>query len=184
MLKLEKGRPADCAGRLGKEVRTYDFLDKLNIEYERIDHEAAMTMEECADVDEALGAMICKNLFLCNRQQTKFYLLLMPGDKVFKTKELSSQIGSARLSFGSSEKMLEYLDICPGSVSVMGLMNDPENHVQLLVDEDVLKQEDFGCHPCVNTSSLKMKLRDVMEKFLPAVHHDPVLVKLVGEDTE
>lgn len=184
MLKLEKGRPADCAGRLEKEVRTYDFLDKLNIEYERIDHEAAMTMEECADVDEALGAMICKNLFLCNRQQTKFYLLLMPGDKVFKTKELSSQIGSARLSFGSSEKMLEYLDICPGSVSVMGLMNDPENHVQLLVDEDVLKQEDFGCHPCVNTSSLKMKLRDVMEKFLPAVHHDPVLVKLVGEDTE
>ena len=92
MLKLEKGRPADCAGRLGKEVRTYDFLDKLNIEYERIDHEAAMTMEECADVDEALGAMICKNLFLCNRQETTFYLLMIPGDKKFKTKDLSAQI--------------------------------------------------------------------------------------------
>lgn len=183
-LVLHEGRPGNTEGREEKEIRVYDLLDSLGIHYWRTDHEHADTMEACQDIDAVLDCLICKNLFLCNRQQTKFYLLLMPGDKVFKTKELSSQIGSARLSFGSSEKMLEYLDICPGSVSVMGLMNDPENHVQLLVDEDVLKQEDFGCHPCVNTSSLKMKLRDAMEKFLPAVHHDPVLVKLVGEDTE
>ena len=126
MLKLEKGRPADCAGRLGKEVRTYDFLDKLNIEYERIDHEAAMTMEECADVDEALGAMICKNLFLCNRQETTFYLLMIPGDKKFRTKDLSAQIHSSRLSFAKETYMEEFLDITPGSVSVLGLMNDRE----------------------------------------------------------
>ena len=110
MLKLEKGRPADCAGRLEKEIQTYDFLDKLNIEYERIDHEAAMTMEECADVDEALGAMICKNLFLCNRQETTFYLLMIPGDKKFKTKDLSAQIGSSRLSFAKETYMEEFLD--------------------------------------------------------------------------
>ena len=139
MLKLEKGRPADCAGRLEKEVRTYDFLDKLNIEYERIDHEAAMTMQECADVDEALGAMICKNLFLCNRQETTFYLLMIPGDKKFKTKDLSAQILSSRLSFAKETYMEEFLDITPGSVSVLGLMNDREHRVQLLVDRDVLE---------------------------------------------
>ena len=181
MLKLEKGRPADCAGRLEKEVRTYDFLDKLNIEYERIDHEAAMTMEECADVDEALGAMICKNLFLCNRQKTQFYLLMMPGDKPFKTKEITSQIGSARLSFASPEDMEKYLDIRPGAVSVMGLMNDHENHVQLLVDEDVMKGEYLGCHPCVNTSSMKVRTEDIFGKFLEAVHHDMIKVTLTGE---
>ena len=183
-MQLQNGRPTDTTGRLDKEIRTYDFLDKLGIEYQRIDHEAAFTMEVCEEIDKTLGATICKNLFLCNRQKTDFYLLMIPGDKTFKTKELSHQIGSARLSFASPQDMEKYLDITPGSVSVMGLMNDHDNAVRLLVDEDVLKQEDFGCHPCVNTSSLKMKLRDVMEKFLPAVHHDPVLVKLVGEDTE
>ena len=139
MLKLEKGRPADCAGRLEKEVRTYDFLDKLNIEYERIDHEAAMTMDVCAEIDEALGAMICKNLFLCNRQETTFYLLMIPGDKKFKTKDLSAQIHSSRLSFAKETYMEELLDITPGSVSVLGLMNDREHRVRLLVDRDVLE---------------------------------------------
>ena len=178
MLKLEKGRPADCAGRLEKEVRTYDFLDKLNIEYERIDHEAAMTMEECADVDEALGAMICKNLFLCNRQETTFYLLMIPGDKKFKTKDLSAQIGSARLSFAKPEYMEKFLDITPGSVSVLGLMNDKEHQVKLLIDEEVLNSEYFGCHPCINTSSLRMRTADLIEKVLPAMEHDFVKVKL------
>ena len=178
MLKLEKGRPADCAGRLEKEVRTYDFLDKLNIEYERIDHEAAMTMEECADVDEALGAMICKNLFLCNRQETAFCLLMIPDTKVFHTKDLSAQIGSARLSFAKPEYMEKFLDITPGSVSVLGLMNDTEHQVKLLIDEEVLDSEYFGCHPCINTSSLRMRTVDLIEKVLPAMEHDFVKVKL------
>ena len=178
MLKLEKGRPADCAGRLGKEVRTYDFLDKLNIEYERIDHEAAMTMEECADVDEALGAMICKNLFLCNRQETTFYLLMIPGDKKFKTKDLSAQIHSSRLSFAKETYMEELLDITPGSVSVLGLMNDREHRVRLLVDRDVLEGDYIGCHPCINTSSIRFKTSDLIEKLLPAMHHSFIQVKL------
>ena len=178
MLKLEKGRPADCAGRLEKEVRTYDFLDKLNIEYERIDHETAMTMEECADVDEALGAMICKNLFLCNRQETTFYLLMIPGDKKFRTKDLSAQIHSLRLSFAKETYMEEFLDITPGSVSVFGLMNDREHRVQLLVDRDVLKGDYIGCHPCINTSSLRIRQKDMWEKIVPALEHEPVFVTL------
>ena len=181
-MELYKGRPEDCTGRLPREVRTYDYLDELGIAYERADHEAANTMEACKAVDDALGVVMCKNLFLCNRQKTKFYLLLMPGDKKFKTKELSAQIGSSRLSFAEPEDMLRYLDIEPGSVSIMGLMNDKDHAVQLLIDEDVLKDDYIGCHPCVNTSSLKIHTADVIEKYLPAVAHDYKTVHLVGEE--
>lgn len=176
------GRPEDAAGRLPREIRTYDYLDELGLEYERTDHEAAGNMEACNKIDAVLGVVICKNLFLCNRQKTAFYLLMMPGDKKFKTKELSSQIGSARLSFAEPEDMLKYLDIEPGAVSVMGLMNDREKAVQLLIDEDVLEGEYLGCHPCVCTSSLKLRTKDIMEKFLPATGHDYRTVHLVGED--
>ena len=175
---LENGRPADTKGRLDKEIRVYDFLDALGISYQRIDHEAAMTMEVCEEIDRVLDAVICKNLFLCNRQETNFYLLMIAGDKKFKTKDLSSQIGSARLSFGKPEYMEEFLDITPGSVSVLGLMNDKENKVQLLMDEDVIKQEYIGCHPCINTSSLRIKTKDMLEKIIPAMKHAPVFVKL------
>lgn len=178
-LQIKKGRPTDCEGRLEKEIRTYDLLDSLGIEYERVDHEAAETMEACAAVDAVLApAVICKNLFLCNAQKTKFYLLMIRGDKKFKTKEISNQINSARLSFAPPEYMEKYLDITPGSVSVMGLMNDTENEVTLLVDEDVLKAELFGCHPCINTSSLRLKTADVFGPFLKAVKHDYTVVKL------
>ena len=181
-MELIKGRPADEAGRLDKEIRVYDLLDKLGMEYYRTDHEPATTMEVCNDIDKILDTLICKNLFLCNRQKTQFYLLMMPGDKVFKTKDLSQQINSARLSFAGEEYMKEYLDITPGSVSIMGLMNDKDNRVRLLVDEDVLKGEYVGCHPCVNTSSLKIKTADVFGKYLDAVHHTATTVKLIGED--
>ena len=180
--ELQDGRPADTAGRLEREIRVYDYLDNLGIEYKRVDHEPANTMEACEEVDKILGTLMCKNLFLCNRQKTNFYLLLMPGDKKFKTKELSKQINSARLSFADAEDMLKYLDIEPGAVSVMGLINDKEHTVQLLVDEDVKNGEYIGCHPCVCTSSMKIKTIDIFDSFLPAVGHEPQIVKLVGED--
>lgn len=181
-MQLENGRPNPPEGREEKELRVYDMLDSLGVEYQRIDHEAAFTMEACEEIDKALDAMICKNLFLCNRQKTNYYLLLIPGDKVFKTKELSKQIGSARLSFGSPEAMEEMLGVTPGSATIMGLMNDPEHKVQLLVDEDVLKEEYFGCHPCVNTSSLRLKTADVFGKVLEHFGHEMVKVHLVGEE--
>lgn len=179
-MELQKGRPENTDNRLDKEIRVYDFLDKLGIQYQRIDHEAAMTMEACEEIDRALGdnTTICKNLFLCNRQETDFYLLLMPGDKPFKTKDLSAQIHSARLSFAKPEYMEKYLDITPGSVSVLGLMNDSEKKVRLLIDEDVMKEPYFGCHPCINTSSLKFTTEDLMQKIIPALEHEPVTVTL------
>lgn len=181
-MELLNGRPENAEGRLPREMRTYDLLDSLGIEYQRTDHERTDTMEACLEVDGILGVVICKNLFLCNRQKTSFYLLMMPGDKKFRTKELSAQIGSSRLSFADPDDMLKYLDIEPGAVSIMGLMNDKEGAVQLLIDEDVLKDGYIGCHPCVNTSSLRMRTEDVTEKFLPAVGHGYRTVRLLGED--
>ena len=183
-MKFIKGRPADETGRLEKEIRVYDLLDKLGMEYYRTDHEPATTMEVCNDIDKILDTLICKNLFLCNRQKTNFYMLMMPGDKPFKTKNLSAQIGSARLSFAKPEYMEKYLDITPGSVSVMGLMNDTEGKVQLLIDEDVMKDPYFGCHPCINTSSLKIRTSDLIAKIIPALKHAPKMVKLPGVEEQ
>lgn len=181
-MELLKGRPEDTTGRLDKEIRVYDILDKLGIEYYRVDHSATATMEECQEVDEVLGNVtICKNLFLCNSQKTKFYMLMMPGDKKFLTKELSKQINSARLSFASPEYMEKFLDITPGSVSITGLMNDVENNVQLIMDEDVVKGEYIACHPSINTSSIKMKTKDVIDRFLKEINHEPLYVNLKGE---
>ena len=183
-MELVNGRPENAEGRLEKEIRVYDLLDSLGVKYQRIDHEAAMTMEACEEIDRTLSqgeedkVSICKNLFLCNRQETDFYLLLILGDKPFKTKYLSAQIGSSRLSFAKPEYMEKYLDITPGSVSVLGVMNDHEKKVRLLIDEDVLKDEYFACHPCINTSSLKIRTEDLTEKIIPAMGHEPQIVRL------
>ena len=177
-MDLLHGRPENIADRLPKEIRVYDFLDALGIQYQRVDHEAAMTMEACLEVDTALEATMCKNLMLCNRQCTDFYILLLPGDKKFKTSVLSKQIGSSRLSFADGQYMESFLDITPGSLSVLGLMNDKENRVKLLIDKDVLTGEYIGVHPCVNTASLKIKTSDLVEKIIPAMNHEPTYVEL------
>lgn len=177
---LRVGRPSDADKRLPKEQKCYDMLDRLGLEYAGVDHEHADTIEVCHEIESTLGAKICKNLFLTNRQQTEFYLLLMPGDKPFKTKLLSKQIGTARLSFASSEHMQELLDITPGSVSVLGLMNDG-GRVHLVIDSDLLKDEFIGCHPCINTSTLRIRTSDIIEKLLPAVGHEYAVVELPWE---
>ena len=182
-MELLHGSPADMTGREDREVRAYALLDRLGVEFERTDHpdQPATSMEVCAEVDAVLNVHICKNLFLCNRQQTNFYLLIMPGDKPFKTKELSGQLGISRLSFADEAHMLEYLDLTPGSVSVLGLMNDKDHRVKLVIDEDVLKEEMFGCHPCKNTSSIRFKTKDLTEKILPAIAPEYAIVHLVGD---
>ena len=177
-MTLCNGRPEDITGRLEKEIRVYDFLDNLGVAYKRVDHEPAMTMEACQAVDAVLGVKMCKNLFLCNRQQTDFYMLLMPDDKVFKTKDLSSLLGVSRLSFASGEFMEEFLDITPGSLSILGLMNDKDLRVRLVIDAPVLEGEFVGVHPCINTSSLLLKASDLTGKIIPAMGHEPTIVNL------
>ncbi|MGB8453953.1 MAG: prolyl-tRNA synthetase associated domain-containing protein [Anaerocolumna sp.] len=143
-----------------------------------MDHGVTATIESCLEIEKMLEIEICKNLFLCNAQKTNFYLLMMPGSKKFKTAELSRQIQTSRLSFASPAYMEEFLDITPGSVSVLGLMNDNSNRVHLLIDREVLSQEAVGCHPCINTCSLKIKISDLLDKFLPFIKHTPVIVEL------
>lgn len=182
MLTRMNGRPADDTGRLPREKKCYDLLDALGIPYQRLDHPPAQTMEVCAQISESLDAVICKNLFLSNRQETMFYLLMIPGDKPFKTKYLSAQLGVSRLSFGREEFMERFLDNTPGSASILGLMNDTENRVQLVMDADVLRREYLGCHPCINTSSLRLRMDDVTQTLLPAMHHTPIIVQLPWEE--
>ena len=175
---LYDGRPADCAGRDAVEIACYDFLDSLGVRYQRADHSETPSIEACGEVERMLGIEICKNLFLCNRQKTQFTLLLMPGAKPFRTKELSAQLGCSRLSFADEDHMREYLGVTPGSVSVLGLLNDPENRVRLVIDRDALAQEYFGCHPCRNTSSRRIATADLTGRILPALHHEPTYVSL------
>ena len=169
-------RPTDK--RLPKEERVYDLLERLDVPFERVDHDAVGTIEGCAEIEKLLDIEICKNLFLRNSKGDQYYLLMLPGGKHLVTKDLAKKISSTRLSFGTPEKMEEYLDITPGSVSVLGLMNDHGNNIQFLVDNDIKKWEYFGCHPCINTSSLKIKTADLFSKILPAVGHEPVFVDI------
>lgn len=178
-MELVEGRPQDK--RIDKEERVYDLLDQLNIDYQRIDHKEANTMEVCLEIEKSLKSTICKNLFLVNSNKSQYYLLMLKENKKFKTKVISKQINSSRLSFGSDEKMLEYLDITPGSVSLLGLMNDHDFKVQLLMDKDLLQDEYLGCHPCINTSSLRIKMKDVFEKIMPFLHHEPIFVEVYDE---
>ncbi|WP_122643636.1 prolyl-tRNA synthetase associated domain-containing protein [Luxibacter massiliensis] len=161
----------DCTRRIEAEIAVYALLDRLHIPYEGVDHDVAPTIEACKAVEEELGIMPCKNLFLRNRQKTSFYLLLMPGEKKFLTKDLSGQLHISRLSFAEPEFMEKYLGLTPGSVSVLGLMNDSGRDVSLLIDRDLLSCQYIGCHPCINTSSLKIKTGDILNKFLEHTGH-------------
>ncbi len=180
-IKLFDGIPDNISSREKRESRVYELLDSIGIPYTRTDHSPAMTMEDCKAVDDVLGVVMCKNLFLCNRQKTSFYLLLIPGDKAFRTKEFSAALGISRVSFADEEDMERLLGLHPGAVTVMGLMNDTEGDVQLVIDRDVTENDYIGCHPCVNTSSIKVSTKDILEKFLPHVNHSPIYVELKGE---
>ena len=181
-VSLFNGVPRDVLERAPRERRCYEFLDRLGVPYRRADHEPAATMELCREIEKSLGCPICKNLLLTNRQQTDFYLLLMEGDKVFKTKYLSKALGCARLSFATDEQMLELVDITPGSLSVLGLMNDQAGRVRLVIDKPVLEQPEIGFHPCLNTSTLAVSMGDFTGSILPALHHEATVVELPVEE--
>ena len=166
------------SSREGVEQAAFDLLEQLAIPYTRVEHESADTMEDCRAISETLGVSICKNLVLCNRQRTSFYLLTMPEDKPFVTKNLSKQIGSSRLSFAPAEDMERLLGCTPGSASVLGLMNDTEHQVKLLMDREVFETKWFGCHPCKNDGSLRIKTSDLIDIFLPHTGHDVTVVEL------
>ena len=154
------------------------LLDRLRIPYAWVAHETADTIADCDVVSEVLGISICKNLFLCNRQKTAFYLLTMPGGKPFQTKVLSAQLGTTRLSFAPPELMESMLRCTPGSASVLGLAYDTERRVRLVMDRAVHDAAWFGCHPCKNDASLRLRTEDLLHVFLPHTGHDVTVVDL------
>ena len=172
---LYMGRPSDQ--RIPQEEAVYDKLEELGIEFARVDHDHADTMEDCLKIESILGAKICKNLFLCNRQQTEFYLLMMPGDKPFKTKFLSAQLGCARLSFADDGHMRDFLQTVPGSVSALELLFDAQHQVQLVIDRDLLADEFISGHPGRSTSTLQLKREDLL-RFVESTGHSPIYVDL------
>ncbi len=182
MYTLLSGAPADLSLRQEREQRCYRLLDGAGIPYQRMDHPAADNMEVCARLEKDLGAVICKNLFLCNRQQTDFYLLMMPGDKPFRTRLLGKALGVSRLSFAGEEQMKELLGLMPGAVSILGLANDREGRVRLVADADLKKYPFIGCHPCVNTSSLRISREDMFEKLPPVLKHPLTWVEMPREE--
>ena len=156
----------------------FDTLAELHIPFERVEHDWANTMEDCKAVSAVLGVDVCKNLVLCNRQRTQYYLLTMPSDKPFHTKDLSHQLGCARLSFAAPEAMEELLHVHPGSASILSLLFDTEGKVQLVMDRETYEQDHLSCHPCKSTGTLKLRMRDVLEVFLPRTGHAPTVVEL------
>ena len=158
-------------GRGGVEKRVYDILDRLGVAYWRMDHDPAATIADCERVDQTLGTSMCKNLFLCTRNLSQFYLLMLPGAKQFHTKDLTKQIGSSRLSFADAAHMEEFLSIRPGAVSCLGLLFDTKKRVELLIDRQLLEEPYIGCHPCVNTSSLRIATADLIDTILPYSGH-------------
>ncbi len=168
-------RKPDCTP---KEAACYDLLEELDIPYERVSHSAIGTIEGCLEINEVLGAKVCKNLFLCNAQKTDFYLVMMPGEKPFKTKLLSPQLGCSRLSFAPPEFMQELLACTPGSASVLGLLFDKGLRVRLVIDKDLLADKYLGCHPCDNSSTIKITVEDMTQKLLPHLNHTPTFVEL------
>lgn len=180
-MNITKGRPVGFETRSETERVIFDRLCELGIDFDTVDHEAAATMEVCDEIAAEIGCAIFKNLFLCNRQQSQFYLVLIPADKPFKTKYISSQLGCARLSFGSPVMMERLLGVSPGAVTPLGLVNDTERRIRVAVDRDLLSCAMAGCHPGVNTSTVRLALTDLLERYIPSTGHDVTLVDLPAE---
>ena len=175
---MMEGRPENCEERLPKEVAVYDLLDSLGINYSRVDHDAANTIEACIEVEKVIGVGICKNLFVCNRQKTDYYMIMMSGEKPFRTADVSKKLGVSRLSFADAEDMEKMLGVTPGSVTVMALKDDRERRVQLVIDRDIINGEYVRCHPCINTSTLKIKTDDLLRIFLRHTKHTPRIIDI------
>ena len=174
--QVYRGVPKDIDSRQEKERKCYDFLSKLGIDYEVVDHEEASDMDRCREIESVLGVKICKNIMLCNRQESRFFIFMMPGDKKYVTKEFSKKIGMSRLSFAKEKYLKEFLNVSSGSVSVLALLNDTDNKVELVIDRDVIQQDHIRCHPCVNTSTLKIKTEDFLNKIIPALKKEAMII--------
>jgi Ala-tRNA(Pro) deacylase len=174
--EIRTSTPEDMKNPTGKKA--FKMLDQLKIPYECVSNDAVSTMEECRAIEEVLGTEIRKNIFLCNKKNTSFFLIVLPADKNLDVDTLSAKIGIPKLSFASADSMQQHLGAQPGSASVMGLINDEDEYVQLIIDKEVAEAEWYGCNPGINTAHLRLKTSDLLNKFLPKIYHKAKIVEL------
>jgi Ala-tRNA(Pro) deacylase len=168
---------APAKGRNDTEDKVYELLKKLNISYERVENDVVETMEECKEIDIALGTEIRKSIFLSNAKKTSFFLVVLPADKQLDTAALAKKIGVGKLTFASEDAMVKHLGTHPGSATIMGLINDVDEYVQLIMDKAVAEAEWFGCNPGINTAHLKVRTTDILKKFLPQIYHQAKIIE-------
>lgn len=163
---------------MNNKIKTVcSYLDNLGINYKKIEHSPAATMEECKKIEEILDNAICKNLLLRTTNGSAYYLLILRNDKQFVTSRISKLLGSSRLSFASGEEMESLLNTTPGSLSILSLIFDKEKKIKLAVDRDAVENEFFCCHPCDNTATLKIKASDITDIFIPSLEIKPVIIE-------
>ncbi|MBV7276096.1 prolyl-tRNA synthetase associated domain-containing protein [Clostridium sp. PL3] len=160
------------------QEKTYHTLNDLHIPFERVDTDEAITMEDCVQIDKKLDMKMVKTLFLCNRQQTAFYLFITVGDKPFKSKEFSNALGVARVSFAPADLMEKMLGTKIGAATVFSAMLDKDNAVQIVFDKDITHEEWYGCSDGTTTGYMKIKTAQIIHDFLPYVKHMPAIVEV------
>ena len=175
-LIVKQGRPEDFDKRPEKEQRVYEFLDELGIDYLYLDHQEEFSMGDAADADEAIGVVGAKNVFLRDKKRRNYFLILVNGTKRIDLKPISELTGIKKLTFCHEDDLDEVLGLTPGAVTPLGLLNDPEGRVQLIIDESLQDEELFAMHPCVNTVTIRMSNQDFMNTVIPAMGHEPIFV--------
>lgn len=163
--------------RCALETKVYETLSKLSIPFELVDNDSVESMEECIEISEKLGAEIRKTIFLCNRKKTSFYMVILPANKSFNTKEHCKKMDVSRLSFASGDLMMQHLDVAPGTATIMSLINDPDEKVELFIDKEIANSEFFACNPGANTTHLKIKTKDLLNKLLPKIDHPATIIE-------
>ena len=163
---------------MNTEQAVYDALKNMGIAYDVVQHAPASSMEECAWVMEPLNATCVKNIFLCPRNQSRFYLLITRPEAKLKTSDISKQAGASRLAFAPEEKLWHYLREKPGAISPMGLIFDEGREVTVLVDEALRKAPRVAFHPCVNTASLALSSDDFFDVYLKTLGYEPIYVTI------
>ena len=156
--------------------KVYAVLERLGIPVERIDNDPAVTMEDCEAVDAALGVPTVKTLLLCNRQQTMFYLYVMPGDKPFSTKDFGAALQISRVSFAPAEKLREFLGTEVGATTPLSLVADPDKRVRLIIDKAAVAPEAIGFPDGTTTCYMRMRTTDLLGLFIPAAGHEPTFI--------
>lgn len=174
--EIQKAAPAECKNNLQQLV--YSTLEKLEIAFERVDTDEAISMEDCILINRKLNMKMVKTLFLCNRQHTALYLFITTAEKPFKSKDFSTALDVSRLSFAPVELLQTRLGVKIGAATIFGILLDTKNEIQVIIDKDVVSEEWYGCSDGTTTGYMKIAIESVIDKFLNFTNHKPKIIQV------